>query len=188
MHPSSMKNMERVKAKHLQHIDRNSKILDVGGRGRKYDRSYGKLLSYKTTLSFDTIQGVTEILEPSEYRIADIVDGPGVTDVMPAPYSLPFRDDYFDLVLSGQTLEHVPNPFNLVAEMKRVMKRGGRLVIIVPSAGPRHDQKDYWRFMDDAFEAIAEDCQLQIVDNWITENAPDQRSRKWRDNVFVGTK
>ena len=166
-----MKNMERVKAKHLQHINKDSRILDVGGRGRKYDRSYGKLFP-------DVV----------EYSVADIVEGPGVTHVMPGEYTLPFEDDYFDLVVSGQTLEHVPNPFNLVAEMKRVMKPGGRMVIIVPSAGPQHDQKDYWRFMDNAFEAIADDCQMQTIDNWITENAPDERSRKWRDNVFVGTK
>ena len=167
-----MKNMRRVKGKYLQHISGESRVLDVGGRGRKtHDRSYQAIFA--------------DVLE---YRIADIFEGPGVTDIMPGPYTLPFENNYFDLVISGQTLEHVPNPFNLVAEMKRVMKRGGRMVIIVPSAGPRHDQKDYWRFMDNAFEAITEDCQMQIVANWITENAPDERSRKWRDNVFVGTK
>lgn len=107
---------------------------------------------------------------------------------MPGPYEFPYEDDYFDLVVSGQTLEHVPNPFRLITEMKRVMKPGGRMAIIVPSAGPRHDKKDYWRFMDDAFEAIADEVGLKTVANWISEDAPDERSRKWRDNVFVGTK
>lgn len=171
MHPSSMKNMERVKAKHLQHIGEGAKVLDVGGRGRKYDRSYGKLFP-----------------DVERYDVADIVDGPGVSHVMSGPYELPFIDDFYDLIVSGQTLEHVPNPFRLVSEMKRVLKPGGRIVIIVPSAGPRHDEKDYWRFMDDAFEAVCEDCGLTMIANWISRDAPDQRSRKWADNVFVGTK
>lgn len=166
-----MNNMERVKAKYLQHVGPESRILDVGGRGRKHDRSYGKLF-----------------MNASEYSVADIVSGPGVTHVMPGPYSLPFADNTFDLVVSGQTLEHVNNPFRSVEEMTRVLKINGFIVLIAPSAGPRHDKQDCWRFMDDAFRAIAEETGLKVVADWITKNASDERSRKWKDHVFVGQK
>jgi len=107
---------------------------------------------------------------------------------MPGPYTLLFANDTFDLIVSGQTLEYVSNPFKSVAEMKRVLKSGKCLALIAPSSGPRHDQQDCWRFMNDAWKAIAEDVGLIIVDQWITTNAPDERSRRWRDNVFVGKK
>jgi len=38
---------------------------------------------------------------------------------------LPFREGTFDLVFSQALLEHVPNPFLAVEEMRRVAKPGG---------------------------------------------------------------
>lgn len=172
MHPSSRENMKKVRDKYLSYLTKESIILDVGGRGLKGDRSYRSLFEGRF----------------SQYFVADIAKGLGVTHVMPGPYTLPFKDNTVDLVVSGQTLEHVDNPFKSVAEMKRVVKPGCYLVLIAPSAGPRHDAQDCWRFMDDSWKAIAKDVGLILVDQWITKNAPDERSRKWQDNVFVGKK
>ena len=170
MHPSSLENMRKVKEKYLKHINSESLVLDVGGRGLKYDRSYRSIFPSCT------------------YYVADIIGGKNVTHVMPGPYELPFDDNTIDLIVSGQTLEHVDNPFKSVAEMKRVLKLNGYIVLIAPSTGPRHDKRDCWRFMDDSWDAIAKDVGLKLVDQWITANAPDERSRKWKDNVFVGKK
>jgi SAM-dependent methyltransferase len=170
MHPSSFYNMKIVKDKYLSHINNNSKILDVGGRGLSGDRSY------KSIFNIDN------------YFIADIVDGIGVSHIMPGPYELPFEDNYFDLVVSGQMLEHCGNPFKSVNEMKRVLKINSFIVLIAPSTGPKHDIQDCWRFMDDAFKNIAKDIGIEIIDNWITKNYKDKRSRKWNDNVFIGRK
>ena len=40
---------------------------------------------------------------------------------------LPFKDSTFDLVFSQAVLEHVPNPFRAVEEMRRVAKPGGTI-------------------------------------------------------------
>ena len=96
MHPSSMKNMKILRDKYLTHLTKESLILDVGGRGLQKDRSYHSL--FKNLCK--------------KYYIADIVDGIGVTHIMPGPYILPFENNFFDLIVSGQTLEHVRNPFN----------------------------------------------------------------------------
>ena len=172
MHPSSMSNMRIVKQKHLKNIPNDAKILDIGGRGLKSDRSYRSIFEGNY----------------SEYLVADINEGLGVTHIMPGPYTLPFGDNTVDLIVSGQTLEHVDNPFKSVAEMKRVLKPKAFIVLIAPSAGPRHDKQDCWRFMDDSWRAIANDVGLELVDQWITKDAPDQRSRRWQDNVFIGRK
>jgi SAM-dependent methyltransferase len=47
---------------------------------------------------------------------------------------LPFADDSFDFVLIRDVLHHVPNPTGVVAEARRVLARGGRLVVIEPNA------------------------------------------------------
>jgi len=41
-------------------------------------------------------------------------------------------DDFFDVVYSSHTLEHSYNPVIVVSEFKRVLKPGGKLVIVVP--------------------------------------------------------
>lgn len=45
---------------------------------------------------------------------------------------LPFQDDYFDMVFSKSVLEHIENTEFYINEMKRVLKPGGVLVIMVP--------------------------------------------------------
>ena len=62
------------------------------------------------------------------------------------------------------------------------------MILIAPSAGPRHDKQDGWRFMDDAFRFIADEVGLVTIADWIDRDAPDERSRKWADHVFVGEK
>lgn len=150
----------------------NLKILDVGGRDLNKDRSYKSIF-----------ENITH-----EYHIADIVPGEMVTHLMTDLYTIPSNDNYYDLIVSGQTIEHVKNPFKLVAEMKRVLKNNGFIILIAPSTGPRHDIIDCWRIMDDGFKSIAEDVGLEVVDDWIDKTATDKKSMPWNDHVFIGRK
>ena len=144
MHPSSVDNMKKMRSQYLQYLNeiKNPKVLDVGGLYNHPEKTYRRL--------FEDIPGL-------EWIVADIVQHTSVDIVMTGPYSLPFEDETFDLVVSVQMLEHFSNPFKSVAEMRRVLKTGGRLALAAPSAGPRHDAQDGWRFMDDGFRFIAED-------------------------------
>lgn len=47
---------------------------------------------------------------------------------------LPFDDDQFDVVFSSNVLEHVERLQDLLREMRRVVKPGGYLVHVIPSA------------------------------------------------------
>jgi 2-polyprenyl-3-methyl-5-hydroxy-6-metoxy-1,4-benzoquinol methylase len=45
---------------------------------------------------------------------------------------LPFRDGSFDILLSTEVVEHTPDPPGALAEMARVVRPGGRLVVTTP--------------------------------------------------------
>ena len=55
---------------------------------------------------------------------------------------LPFEDASFDTVVLGEILEHLTHPARVLAEAKRVLREGGRLIITVPyGLNAHHDHK-----------------------------------------------
>ena len=45
---------------------------------------------------------------------------------------LPFKDNYADTILLNGVLEHINKPLKLLAEIHRVLKKGGVVIIIMP--------------------------------------------------------
>jgi SAM-dependent methyltransferase len=66
-----------------------------------------------------TVDGVVQL---------DIFDYPNIDVVSFAP-ELPFKDEAFDAVVCENVIEHVPDPFQLVREIARVLKPGGQIGI-----------------------------------------------------------
>jgi SAM-dependent methyltransferase len=59
---------------------------------------------------------------------------------------LPFANDFFDVVLSHEVLEHVDDDRQSVAEALRVLRPGGKLVIFVPNRlYPFETHGCFWR-------------------------------------------
>jgi len=59
---------------------------------------------------------------------------------------LPFADNTFDLILSHEVLEHVQDDRAAAAEMARVLRPGGRMVLFVPNRGyPFETHGVYWQ-------------------------------------------
>lgn len=54
---------------------------------------------------------------------------PGPRTVQASGDALPFRDCSFDVAYSSNVLEHVPRPWDVAAEMVRVVRPGGTIVI-----------------------------------------------------------
>ena len=174
MHPSSYHNMKVARAKIQHDLGTDLTILDLGGRDIKVDRDR----SYKTVFS--------DICK--DYYIADIAEAPNVTHLMSHPYQIDLPDNSVDLVVSGQTFEHIKNPFRSAAELTRVLKKGHYMVLIAPSAGKVHDVIDCWRYYPDSFKAIAEESGLRVIADWIDNGDWEERSARWKDHVFIGQK
>ncbi|WP_277880499.1 MULTISPECIES: class I SAM-dependent methyltransferase [Agrobacterium] len=61
--------------------------------------------------------------------------------------TIPFPDSYFETLLCTEVLEHAVDPVALIAEMYRVMRPGGTLLITVPfAARVHHAPYDFHRF------------------------------------------
>ena len=81
----------------------------------------------------------------------DIIPGPNVDVVTEELYCYPFDDETFDIVVSGSTIEHVPDMFSWIKEIARITKRGGLVCIIGPSVHKYQHRYplDCWRIYPD---------------------------------------
>jgi len=57
--------------------------------------------------------------------------------------ALPFPEDHFDLVIATDVLEHIDEPDAGVAELRRVLRPGGTLIVTVPAF------ESLWGLQDD---------------------------------------
>ena len=88
------------------------------------------------------------------YTGVDIAPGPNV-DVVTEPYTYPFRDEAFDVVISGGTIEHVFDMFRWIVELKRILKKDGWMCIIAPSLHGHHAYPvDCWRIYPDGMKFL----------------------------------
>jgi SAM-dependent methyltransferase len=69
--------------------------------------------------------------------------------------SIPFPASTFDLVVSTEMLEHCPEPAKVAAEVHRILKPGGRLVLTTPFIYAVHGwPNDYYRYTASALEHL----------------------------------
>ena len=75
----------------------------------------------------------------------DVVPAPGLA-VQSYAVALPFADDSFDALLCTSVLEHVDDIERSVAEISRVVRPGGAVLVTAPFLYPTHEAPyDYWR-------------------------------------------
>lgn len=61
--------------------------------------------------------------------------------------TLPFENNSFDVIFSSEVFEHVFNLHELLVEINRVLRPGGKLIFTCPFAFPEHEQpNDFARY------------------------------------------
>lgn len=86
----------------------------------------------------------------------------GAVDVRGDALALPFPDEKFQLVISQEMVEHVPDPFRAVREMARVLDAGGTLYLQAPFViGYHPGPEDYWRFSRAGIRRLLEQAGLE---------------------------
>lgn len=87
----------------------------------------------------------------NEYTSGEYINSTQHQDLM----DLSFPDESFDLVLSADVFEHIPDPYKAHREVFRVLKPGGRHIFTVP-----FDQAQY---LDDLRAVIDEDGSVRLL-------------------------
>ena len=143
MHPNSKLLFQKYA---LEHIKPGSKVLEIGPD--RFPSSYRQLVS-DSTLQWDTL---------------DLYQDERLTYSSKSEYHFPVADNTYDVVLSGQVLEHVAKIWRWMAELSRVCKVGGTVITINPVSWPFHEAPlDCWRVYPDGMRALYEDSSLDVV-------------------------
>ena len=117
-------------------------VLDVGAGAQPYRGLLSPLATYRAI-------DIAEADDKFGYQNADTDYFSG--DVWPV------ASESVDVVLSTETLEHVPDTDLFLAEANRVLRRGGTIVLTVPfSARWHHVPFDYWRFTPTGLQLVLE--------------------------------
>jgi len=92
----------------------------------------------------------------SPYVRADITPGPGIELILDQRGELPAEPDgSFDVLLSTQVLEHVPDPDKYLAEAFRLLRPGGAMVLTTHGFVPEHGcPDDYHRWTGYGLERV----------------------------------
>jgi predicted SAM-dependent methyltransferase len=88
-------------------------------------------------------------------------------DVYGDIHHLPFRDDTFGLVLAQAVFEHVTNPFEAAAELVRVTRPGGLIVVDVAFMQPLHAAPyHYFNMTSWGIEELFKSCKIVESDHY----------------------
>ena len=171
MHKNSHSKMEWFKNTYWSTSSKLD-ILDVGSLDGKGNYNYSDIFDEKnwtyTGLDFQAGGNV------------DIV----VTDI----YNwFEIEDNTYDVVISGQFFEHLEFFWLTMSQIERVLRPGGYVCIIVPSAGPRHggEMPNCYLFYEDGLRAMAKYVDLEVIHASVDER---EEAQPWNDACLVAHK
>jgi SAM-dependent methyltransferase len=96
------------------------------------------------------------------WHTLDIRNDASLTYQAQSEYEFPVESGSYDIVLSGQVLEHVRQIWIWIRELARVCKTGGLVVTINPVSWPYHEAPvDCWRVFPDGMRALYEYASLE---------------------------
>lgn len=111
----------------------NARVLDVGCGVGMYTQAFRQMTSAVYGIEIEHDRAIE-----ARSVAAGIAESPGE--------NLPFPTETFDVVFSHEVLEHVADDRACAAEMVRVTRSGGRIVIFVPNRlYPFETHGIYWR-------------------------------------------
>ena len=111
-----------------------------------------------------TFQRLSEDVTVACWDTLDIYYNPNLTYQNSHEYDFQIQSDSYDVVLSGQVIEHVKKPWKWLPELARVTKPGGLVITIGPVSWTYHDAPvDCWRIYPEGMRALCEEAGLTTI-------------------------
>jgi SAM-dependent methyltransferase len=71
------------------------------------------------------------------------------------------KDEYFDVIMCTEVLEHVVDPFSAIRELRRIVKTGGYILFTTPLNARIHGPvPDCWRFTEFGLKVLFRDFEI----------------------------
>ena len=101
-----------------------------------------------------------------QWDTLDLRNDPRLTYPNAPEYHYPIAENTYDIVISGQVMEHVRKIWRWVRELERICKPGGHVIIICAVSWPYHaGPVDCWRSYPEGMKDLLEDhTSLEIVE------------------------
>lgn len=97
---------------------------------------------------------------------------------------IPFQDDNFDSIFSSEVFEHIFNLEEILAELHRVLKPGGHMLITLPFVWEEHEiPYDFARYTSFGIEHLLKKNGFEIVTTKKTTNYVETVFQLW--NAYV---
>lgn len=126
----------------------DTKVLEIGPD--TYPSSYQRAVGTPTE-SWDTL----------DFAARDDLE---LTHRLVSEYSFPVADDSYDVIVSGNVIEHVREVWTWMKEVSRVCRPGGVVITISPITFHHHPAPvDCWRIYPDGMRALCDYAQLDVL-------------------------
>lgn len=99
--------------------EKRGTVLDIGCGNGDYAYNLQKM-------GFDVLAGDMDV-ERFQYKEKIKFQKCNVTE------KLPFADNSFDFIVFAEVVEHLMNPYDVIKELNRILKPGGKLVLSTPN-------------------------------------------------------
>jgi SAM-dependent methyltransferase len=137
--------LARVVARAAHDLERDSRVLDAGAG----EAPYRELFSHCAYATQDWSESVHPEARRADY-VADLA-------------ALPIEDARFDFVVCTEVLEHVAEPASALAEIARVLRPGGGLLVTVPFVMELHEEPhDHWRYTSHGLRRLIEEAGFAV--------------------------
>ena len=125
------------------------------------------------------------------YTGMDISAGNNVDVVLENGYKFPFEDNHFDIIISGQAIEHIEFPWVWFVEMARILKHSGVCCVVAPATAHEHRYPiDTYRYYPDGMKALAKWSGLKVIKAERLEytNDPRKKYKTIQDTYLIAKK
>ena len=128
-----------------QHFRPGMRILEIGPDG--FPSTYRQLVQVPD-LTWETI---------------DLFDDPRLTHRAVGEYDFGLPTGQYDLILSGQVIEHVRKTWRWMTEVARVCKPGGTVITVNPVTWGYHEAPiDCWRIYPEGMLSLYDEAGLEV--------------------------
>lgn len=135
------------------HFRSGIKVLEIGPDGEP--STYRSLVN-DASITWDTLDITWDTL--------DMRSSPSLKYCTSSEYEFPVPTGAYDLILSGQVIEHVRKVWVWMQELARVCKKGGLVITINPVSWPFHEAPvDCWRMYPEAMRSLYEWANLRVT-------------------------